>query len=48
VTVTTDRNCSDDHVNVGPRYVVVCGIVQYSVLWGSMVGYTITTATSIM
>jgi hypothetical protein len=47
VTVTTDRKCSD-HVHVGPRDVVVCGLAQYSILWGAMVGYTITTATSIM
>jgi amino acid permease len=33
---------------LGPRDVVVCGIAQYAILWGAMVGYTITTATSIM
>ncbi|KAF8775150.1 hypothetical protein HU200_004547 [Digitaria exilis] len=33
---------------LGPRYVVVCGMAQYAILWGTMVGYTITTATSIM
>lgn len=33
---------------VGPRDVVVCGLAQYAILWGTMVGYTITTATSIM
>ncbi|KAK3162636.1 hypothetical protein QOZ80_1BG0091820 [Eleusine coracana subsp. coracana] len=33
---------------LGPRNVVVCGLAQYSILWGAMVGYTITTATSIM
>ncbi|CAO2182157.1 unnamed protein product [Urochloa humidicola] len=33
---------------LGPRDVVVCGLAQYAILWGTMVGYTITTATSIM
>ena len=48
--VTTDKNCSesDDQSCVGPRDVVVCGLAQYAILWGTMVGYTITTATSIM
>lgn len=32
----------------GPRDVVICGIAQYTLLWGVMIGYTITTATSIM
>ncbi|XP_078182327.1 amino acid permease 8-like [Carex rostrata] len=33
---------------LGPRDVVICGIAQYILLWGVMIGYTITTATSIM
>ncbi|KAG8078660.1 hypothetical protein GUJ93_ZPchr0007g3160 [Zizania palustris] len=33
---------------LGPRDVVVCGLAQYAILWGAMVGYTITAATSIM
>ncbi|XP_062208682.1 amino acid permease 3-like isoform X2 [Phragmites australis] len=33
---------------LGTRDVVVCGLAQYALLWGTMVGYTITTATSIM
>ncbi|KAL5845888.1 hypothetical protein ACOSQ3_009412 [Xanthoceras sorbifolium] len=31
---------------LGPRNVLICGIIQYSNLWGSMIGYTITTAIS--
>nr|CAD1818166.1 unnamed protein product [Ananas comosus var. bracteatus] len=33
---------------LGPRDVVICGLAQYAMLWGTMIGYTITTATSIM
>ncbi|KAK1265880.1 Amino acid permease 1 [Acorus gramineus] len=33
---------------LGARDVLVCGIAQYAMLWGTMVGYTITTATSMM
>ncbi|XP_072999258.1 amino acid permease 8-like [Typha latifolia] len=33
---------------LGPRDVFICGLAQYIMLWGTMVGYTITTATSIM
>ncbi|KAF3329293.1 amino acid permease 8-like protein [Carex littledalei] len=33
---------------LGPKDVVICGIAQYILLWGVMIGYTITTATSIM
>ncbi|KAK9205024.1 hypothetical protein WN943_015290 [Citrus x changshan-huyou] len=32
---------------LGPKNVVVCGIMQYSLLWGTMIGYTITTAISV-
>ncbi|KAK0604288.1 hypothetical protein LWI29_014180 [Acer saccharum] len=31
---------------LGPRNVLICGIIQYSNLWGSMIGYTITTVIS--
>lgn len=31
----------------GSRKVLICGIMQYSLLWGTMIGFTITTATSI-
>ncbi|XP_077231711.1 amino acid permease 4-like [Tasmannia lanceolata] len=33
---------------LGARDVLVCGIAQYAMLWGTMVGYTITAATSMM
>ncbi|KAK1276691.1 Amino acid permease 6 [Acorus gramineus] len=33
---------------LGPKKVAICGIIQYAALWGTMVGYTITTATSMM
>ncbi|VAH82509.1 amino acid permease 1-like [Triticum dicoccoides] len=33
---------------LGPREVVVCGITQYTILCGAVVGYTITAATGIM
>ncbi|PIA42055.1 hypothetical protein AQUCO_02100121v1 [Aquilegia coerulea] len=31
---------------LGAREVLLCSIVQYAILWGSMIGYTVTTATS--
>ncbi|PIA47186.1 hypothetical protein AQUCO_01400101v1, partial [Aquilegia coerulea] len=31
---------------LGPKNLLVCGILQYTSLWGSMVSYTITSATS--
>lgn len=31
---------------LGTRYVYICGIIQYILLWGTMVGYVITAATS--
>ncbi|PKA57415.1 Amino acid permease 8 [Apostasia shenzhenica] len=33
---------------LGPSDVVVCMIAQYALLWGTMIGYTITAATSMM
>ncbi|KAJ4981095.1 hypothetical protein NE237_031932 [Protea cynaroides] len=30
------------------KYVVICGIIQYIMLWGTIVGYAITAATSMM
>ena len=36
------------HAHAGPREVVVCGITQYTILCGAVVGYTITAATGIM
>ncbi|KAK9162083.1 hypothetical protein Syun_002985 [Stephania yunnanensis] len=33
---------------LGGRQVFVCGLVQYVMLWGAVVGYTITSATSMM
>ncbi|KAF6167078.1 hypothetical protein GIB67_041333 [Kingdonia uniflora] len=33
---------------LGKRDVLICGIVQYIMLWGTIVGYTITSATSMM
>ncbi|KAH7663777.1 Amino acid transporters domain-containing protein [Dioscorea alata] len=33
---------------LGARDVFVCGIAQYTLLWGSMIGYTITVAMSMM
>uniref|UniRef100_A0ACD5XCE0 Uncharacterized protein n=1 Tax=Avena sativa TaxID=4498 RepID=A0ACD5XCE0_AVESA len=33
---------------LGPRDVALCGIAQYAILWGAIVGYTITAATGIM
>ncbi|KAJ1703289.1 hypothetical protein LUZ63_003068 [Rhynchospora breviuscula] len=33
---------------LAPKDVIICGIAQYIMLWGTMIGYTITTATSIM
>nr|XP_034896970.1 amino acid permease 8-like [Populus alba] len=32
---------------LGPRSELICGILQYSILWGTMIGYTVTTAISI-
>ncbi|RVW94978.1 Amino acid permease 1 [Vitis vinifera] len=32
---------------LGERNVLICGILQYSALWGTMIGYTITTTISI-
>ncbi|XP_034674499.1 amino acid permease 2-like [Vitis riparia] len=32
---------------LGERNVVICGVLQYAALWGTMIGYTITTAISI-
>ncbi|KAF5184307.1 Amino acid permease [Thalictrum thalictroides] len=31
---------------LGPREVLLCSIVQYAILWGSLIGYTVTTSTS--
>ncbi|KAH0469229.1 hypothetical protein IEQ34_002461 [Dendrobium chrysotoxum] len=33
---------------LGPRNVFLCAIAQYALLWGTMVGYVITAATSMM
>ncbi|CAL9043471.1 unnamed protein product [Musa banksii] len=33
---------------LGPRDVFICGVTQYVMLWGTMIGYTITAATSMM
>lgn len=33
---------------LGPRDVLVCGIVQYITLWGTLIGYTVTTDLSMM
>ncbi|RWR90352.1 amino acid permease 8-like protein [Cinnamomum micranthum f. kanehirae] len=33
---------------LGPREVKLCGIAQYASLWGTLIGYTITSATSMM
>ncbi|KAG0484078.1 hypothetical protein HPP92_012162 [Vanilla planifolia] len=33
---------------LGPRDVFICAIAQYALLWGTMVGYVITAATSMM
>ncbi|KAK8919041.1 Amino acid permease 2 [Platanthera zijinensis] len=33
---------------LGPRDVFICAIAQYALLWGAMIGYTITAATSMM
>ncbi|WOL03600.1 amino acid permease 4-like [Canna indica] len=33
---------------LGNKDVLICGIIQYSLLWGTMVGYTVTSAMSMM
>uniref|UniRef100_A0A7N0U7R8 Amino acid transporter transmembrane domain-containing protein n=1 Tax=Kalanchoe fedtschenkoi TaxID=63787 RepID=A0A7N0U7R8_KALFE len=32
---------------LGERSVLLCSVIQYSILWGTMIGYTITTAISV-
>ncbi|KAF2297302.1 hypothetical protein GH714_020973 [Hevea brasiliensis] len=32
---------------LGPRNEVICAVLQYALLWGTMIGYTVTTAISI-
>ncbi|XP_048227148.1 amino acid permease 1 isoform X1 [Ricinus communis] len=32
---------------LGPRNELICGVLQYTLLWGTMIGYTVTTATSV-
>ncbi|KAB5529885.1 hypothetical protein DKX38_019966 [Salix brachista] len=32
---------------LGPKSELICGVLQYSILWGTMIGYTVTTAISI-
>ncbi|KAG6516729.1 hypothetical protein ZIOFF_027202 [Zingiber officinale] len=34
--------------SLGKKDILICGIIQYSLLWGTMVGYTITSAMSMM
>ncbi|CAM8937093.1 unnamed protein product [Rhodiola kirilowii] len=48
--VTGTRNPTYMHAVrafLGERSVFLCGVIQYSILWGTMIGYTITTAISI-
>ncbi|XP_065847756.1 amino acid permease 1-like [Euphorbia lathyris] len=32
---------------LGPRNELICAVLQYSLLWGTMIGYTVTTAISV-
>ncbi|KAL9379729.1 hypothetical protein Peur_028211 [Populus x canadensis] len=48
--VTGKRNYTYIHAVrelLGPKSELICGILQYSILWGTMIGYTVTTAISI-
>ncbi|XP_011005424.1 PREDICTED: amino acid permease 8-like isoform X1 [Populus euphratica] len=48
--VTGKRNHTYIHAVrelLGPKSELICGILQYSILWGTMIGYTVTTAISI-
>ncbi|PKA52543.1 Amino acid permease 8 [Apostasia shenzhenica] len=35
-------------LHLGPKSVFICGITQYAMLWGSMIGYTVTALISMM
>uniref|UniRef100_A0A6N2MNG8 Amino acid transporter transmembrane domain-containing protein n=1 Tax=Salix viminalis TaxID=40686 RepID=A0A6N2MNG8_SALVM len=48
--VTGKRNYTYIHAVrelLGPKSELICGVLQYSILWGTMIGYTVTTAISI-